>query len=593
MVTLSGLIVSRGITCGKAFLYKRGQIKINKRKLREDLECDREINRFKTAVSKSRKELEVIKNNFLKNGNKDLAHIFRSQLTMTEDEEFLSEVERKIVDDKVNAEWALEFIIKEYEKLFNQLEETDYNKERLNDLRDVGNRIMKNLLQNVPASLKNLPENSIIVATEIFPSDTAEMDRGNISGIITERGGVTSHVSIIAKSLNIPAVIGVSKATDIINNKESICIDALSFENGTIYVNPEDKIKKEIEKKKFHYNKYKKELDHIIKFDPITSDGNRIVVSANIGSIDDYNKVKEKGIKSIGLFRTEFLFLESEELPDEDEQFEIYKKVAEGMKPGMVVIRTLDVGGDKPLPSIKIPPEQNPFLGLRAIRVGLKYPEILKPQIAAILRASWYGNIKMMFPMVSDLNEIRRLKNLVSDVKKYLSNNGIPYNNDIKIGIMIEIPSAAIMADVLSKEIDFFSIGTNDLTQYLLAADRMNENVSEFYKPFHPSVFRMIKNVVNAVKNTDKWVGVCGELGGMINAIPILIGLGVTELSMDLSLIPSAINVIRNISLSECIKIAKNVLKMETDEEVKSYISNRMKNVKKNLFMFSKYENKL
>ncbi len=585
MKKLEGFIASVGISCGSAYLYKKVVFDYSKKENLSKKKRAIEIKRFRDAVDFSKKELAEIKKRYMDKGEKELAHIFRSQLTILEDEELLSNIEKRINNKGENAEYAVSRVIEDYKRLFEELEEGSYVRERKKDLEDVSSRIIKNLLNINLSSLKNLPDDCIIVAIELFPSDTAEMDISKVKGIITERGGVTSHVSIIAKSLGIPALVGVKGATSLIGNGDYVCIYSVGLDKGEVYINPDEKIKEKMKSKSVHFLRYRKDLEKVKNLEPVTKDGERIIVSANIGSVEDFHKLAKEGINSVGLFRTEFLFLNSKKLPDEETQFEIYKEIAERLKPGMVVIRTLDIGGDKNISALVLPEEENPFLGLRGIRVGFKYPEILEIQLRAIIRASVYGNVKVMFPMISDIVEIRRVKDLISRIKSDLERDGYRYNKNMEIGIMVEVPATALVSDMIVNEVDFFSIGTNDLVQYLLAADRLNENVREYYKQFHPAVFRIIKMIVNSAKNGGKWVGVCGELGGNVFAIPILIGLGVSELSVESTLMPNIIDIIRSITLAEAKMIADDILKMVTDEDIIEYMKNKLSFFGKDIYL--------
>jgi phosphotransferase system enzyme I (PtsI) len=569
MDTITGVSASPGISTGKAYIFEHLSLKFQSREINS---VDTEIMLFERAIHQSKEELIAIKEKLSSSIGEQYGHIFRSQQTMLEDDEFLGEIMSQITEQRICAENALKTVYMQYAELFEGLGEDDYNRERVVDLTDLYQRLLRNLLGKKESSLADIPENSILVATELFPSDTAFMNKHNVCGIITEKGGVTSHVAILAKSLSIPAAVGVKQAMESIHSDDWVYVDALDIEEAIVYVNPDPDTKSLLDKKIHRNEVSRKKRKQIKDLAPVTQDGQEIQLSANVGSPEDFSAALDFGARSIGLLRTEFLFFTRGALPDEDTQYRFYKDVASRLKPEMVVIRTLDIGGDKTLPSIHIPQEENPFLGVRGIRVCLRYPDLFRVQLRAILRAAAYGNIKMMFPMITDIWEIRKIHQFIREVEDELSQEGKNFQQGIETGIMVETPAAVVMSDVLSKEVAFFSIGTNDLTQYVFAADRTNEHVREYYKLFHPGIFRMVKLVADNAHRNGKWVGICGELGGVSLAIPVLIGLGVDELSMSGQLLPQAKDVIRNITVEESKNIAEHVLNMESSSDIKEYL---------------------
>ena len=576
MIELKGKSASKGICFGKSYIYTPQELTFEKKKINDH---EKEEKRLKEAFISARNELELIKNSFSADVGEDLGHIFRAQMTITEDEDFINEVLDKIIKDSMCAESALESVFYEYSEMFTSLGVDDYNRQRLLDLQDVYKRLLRNLLGVEEQSLSRIPENSIIIAEDLMPSDTALMNKDNVSGIITEKGGITSHVAILAKSLEIPAAVGVSSLLIHSKNNKEVFLDTRNFDEALFYIDVNDMKKKELLAELQKYQKKYKEIHSLGHLEPITSDGKKITISANIGSLDDLKNSEKYGIKSIGLLRTEFFFLETKELPSEEQQYEFYKSVAEKVNPGMVIIRTLDIGGDKQIGCMDLPKEDNPFLGVRGIRLCMKHLDIFKTQLRAILRAAIFGNIKIMLPMVSNVTELLFVKNLLLELSEELKNKSIPHKENIDLGIMVETPSAALISDILTEKGDFVSIGTNDLTQYLHCADRINSEVSEYYKVFSPAVFRTIDLTSRNVIANRKWAGVCGELAGIPIAIPVLIGLGIEELSMSAQLIPEAISIIRNLNYEDCKKVASEILRMKTEKEIKDFLFDKYKDI--------------
>ena len=569
MTHIKGKSASPGICRGKAFIYKQQDLSFESS---ETTAPDAEIKRLEDAFKQASSEISDIKDCLNGDLGEEYGHIFRAQMTMIEDEEFFSEITEIISDEKICAEASLKLIFDGYSEAFSSLGEDDYNRQRLADLTDVYTRILRVLLGLPDINLSGVPEDSIIIAEDLMPSDTALMNRDNVKGLISERGGVTSHVAILAKSLGIPAAVGASNAVSSAESGDEVLLDARKLDSASILIAPDKEHRDSFERDLDEYKKRAALIATMKDKEAVTLDGKKIDLSANIGSLEDLDKAVSFGAKSVGLLRTEFFFLGTTTLPDEEKQFQFYRKAAEQLSPGMLLVRTLDIGGDKEVKCFDLPKEDNPFLGLRGIRVSIKYRDIFKTQLRAVVRASAYGNIKIMFPMVADVTELLYAKDLIEEICGELKAEGKEYNPDMEIGTMIETPAAVFMADKLTEAGDFISIGTNDLTQYVLCADRINENVSEYYRMFSPAVFRAIKQAADAAHANGKWAGVCGELGGVPIAIPVLIGLGIDELSMTGQMLPEAVSIIRNLNFSDCKAAADKVLSMNTEEEIMVFL---------------------
>ena len=560
---MKGIGVSPGIVIGKVLLKEEKKIIIEKKDI---INYEDEIKRFKTAMENSKSEIQDIYNNVLKNIGEEEATIFEAHLMILEDPEMLEQIEKKIQDNKVNAEWALKEISEMFIAMFDAMD-NEYMKERAADIKDVTSRLMKKLLNIEEVNFGQLASEVIIVANDLTPSDTSQIDKKKVLGFITEIGGRTSHSAIMARTLEIPAIVAVKDITNKVKNGDLIVFDG---EEGLIYVNPEEKIVKLYEEKKLEYNKSQKELTLLIGKKSITTDGITVELAGNIGTPKDLESVISNDCEGIGLFRSEFLYMDRKSAPSEQEQYAAYKEVAERMKNKPVVIRTLDVGGDKELDYLNLPKEMNPFLGYRAIRVCLDKVDIFKTQLRAILRASAFGNIKIMFPMISSIEELRAAKAILQEVKDDLHKENIAFNENLEVGIMVEIPAAAIISDLFAKEVDFFSIGTNDLIQYTTAVDRMNEKISHLYNPFHPALLRLVKMVIDNAHKENKWVGMCGEVAGDPKLIPILIGMGLDEFSMSPISILKARGIIRNISQEKMRDLASKLLTYQQLRKLKN-----------------------
>ncbi|GAA0734185.1 phosphoenolpyruvate--protein phosphotransferase [Clostridium oceanicum] len=533
-----GIAASKGYAIGKVFIKEDLEIEVIEKTI-EDIDAEKK--RFESALKETRTQLEEIKAKALKEVGEEKAAVFDSHMMLLDDPEFTGAVSSNIENNKVNGEKALQDVIDMYSAIFASMED-EYMRERGADVKDVGKRIMINLLGKAGSMMDNLDENTVVVATDLTPSDTAQLDKTKVIAFLTNIGGRTSHSAIMARTLEIPAIVGMKDITTSVKNGDSIIVDGAE---GIAIINPDDATIKEYEKRKAKFQEELEELKKLISVETHTKDGRRVEVCGNIGKPQDVNQVLENGGEGIGLFRTEFLYMDRDVMPTEDEQFESYKYVTEKMGERPVVIRTLDIGGDKKLPYLPLPEEMNPFLGYRAIRLCLdKKEEIFKIQLRALLRASAFGNLKIMFPMISSLEEFLEAKEVLKECMDELRKEGKDFNENVDTGIMVEIPAAAVCADEIAKHVDFFSIGTNDLIQYTLAADRMNEKVSYLYNPMHPAVLRLIKMTIDAAHKEGKWCGMCGEMAGDEVAIPTLVEYGLDEHSMSASSILTAKKII-------------------------------------------------
>lgn len=573
---LKGIAASPGIEIGKAYVLKEQKVTINRENIADNM-VEKEIKRIEEAIAKSKDQLEKIKEKAERELGQDKAEIFGAHLMVLEDPVFLDEIKAKIRETRITAENAVSIVSQNYIEMFNNMED-EYLKERAADVKDVSDRIIKNILGVPIETLANISEKVIVIAKDLTPSDTAQMNKQKVLAFATDMGGRTSHTAIMARSLEIPAVVGLVDISGQAAAGDVIIVDG---NKGVVYINPDEKTLKEYEKLKQDYIKYRQELKQLKDLPGETRDrARRVELSANIGTPKDVKGAMENGAEGVGLYRTEFLYMDRENLPSEEEQFKAYKEVAESMAPRPIIIRTLDIGGDKKLPYLEMPDELNPFLGWRAIRMCLDRPHILKTQLRAILRASHYGNLKIMYPMVSRAEEIRKANAILEEARQELRAEGIPFDENLEVGIMVEIPSAAVIADILAKEVDFFSIGTNDLIQYTLAVDRMNEHISILYEPLHPAVLRLIKNVIDASHKAGKWTGMCGEMAGDVTAAPILLGMGLDEFSMSASSIPQVKKIIRSLSYDEAKQIAEKALSLERPEEIREMVEGVIQKLK-------------
>ncbi len=560
MSSLIGIAASSGIAIAKAYRLVEPDLSFSKKTIEDS---NIEIERFRAAIAKAKQELEQIRDRAHQELGADKAAIFEAHLLVLSDPELLNPIEENITTEKINAESALKETADMFITLFEQMD-NEYMKERAADIRDVTKRVLAHLLEVDLVNPSMISEEVIIVAEDLTPSDTAQLNRKFVKGFTTNIGGRTSHSAIMARSMEIPAVVGAKTVTEEINNGDLVIVDGLS---GEVHVNPSDDLVKQFEKKHSDYEVQKAEWAKLVNEKTQTADGHHVELAANIGTPNDLVGVKNNGGEGVGLYRTEFLYMGRDQLPTEEEQYNSYKAVLEGMGGKPVVVRTLDIGGDKELPYLSLPKEMNPFLGFRAIRLCLEEQGMFRTQLRALLRASTAGNLKIMFPMIATLDEFRQAKAVLEEEKQKLVNEGITVSNTIEVGIMVEIPSTAILADQFAKEVDFFSIGTNDLIQYTMAADRMNERVSYLYQPYSPSILRLVKMVIDAAHKEGKWTGMCGEMAGDETAIPVLLGLGLDEFSMSATSILKARSLISRLNKSDMENLAAEVLQMSTTSQ--------------------------
>lgn len=564
---MKGLGVSPGIGIGKAFIIESKTINIEKVYISD---TSSEVERLRSAINICKYEIDQLYLKTLHEIGEKEAMIFKSHEMMLEDESFILEIESKISNDNVNAEFALKETTTAYIELFENIKD-DYLRERADDLKDIMNRVLRALLGIHPTDFSKMEKNSVIIAKELTPSDTAQLDRNKVAAMITEFGGNNSHAAIMARIMGIPTVLGIKGILNEVKSNDLIICDG---KTGIIIINPDSDDKKYYKQKKEDEDLFKNELKKLVGLPTVTKDGCKIELSSNIGTPEDMSLVLENDSEGIGLFRSEFIFMNRETEPTEDEQVEQYKGILKQMGNKPVIIRTLDIGGDKEVPYLDMPKEDNPFLGYRAIRLCLGNECLFKTQLRAILRSSVCGNVKIMFPMISTLKELRDAKKILEEAKQELRNENIEFKEDIELGIMIEIPSAAIISDLLAKEVDFFSIGTNDLIQYTMAVDRMNSKLAHLYSQYHPAMLRLIKSIIRNGHDAGIWVGMCGEAAGDPILIPLLIGMGLDELSMNSSSILYARGVIRNLDKQELEQIAENALQLEAAIDVENYLSN-------------------
>jgi phosphotransferase system enzyme I (PtsI) len=564
MSDILGTAVSGGIEIAKAFVFSKMNLQAEISMISDP---EAEWNLFLNAVSEAEKDLKLIKAKAQNELGENHAKIFNAQLLILDDPDFTNPVKDMIYDQLVGSEYALSEVSAQLISLFENMSDS-YMRERAADVRDLSLRVLAKLNRNDIPELTEIHEAVILVAEELTPSDTMQLDRKFIRGFVTDTGGPTSHSAIIARSLGIPAVVGTKVATKKIEHGATVIIDGFA---GKLIIDPSKQTVEQYLVKKRDYEEKKDKWSKLVDEPTTTRDSHSVELAANIASVDDLQAVIENGAEGIGLFRTEFLYMGKEQLPTEDEQYEVYKTVLQGMNGKPVVVRTLDIGGDKELPTLGLPAEANPFLGVRAIRLCLQHEELFRTQLRALLRAGSHGNLKIMFPMISTVTEVVEAKALLREVKEELLAQGVPVTDPTEIGIMIEVPSAALIAEHLAEEVDFFSIGSNDLVQYTMAADRMNERISYLYQPFHPAVLQLIHIVIQAAHRKGKWVGMCGEMASDPNAIPILLGFGLDEFSMSASSILPTRSLIRQLSKEEAEKYNARVLKMSTSEEVLAF----------------------
>ena len=563
---INGIAASDGVAIAKAYLLVEPDLSFDNEKVTD---IDVEIAKFNHAIETSKVELTKIRNNAEENLGADKAAIFDAHLLVLDDPELIQPIEDKIKNEQVNAPTALSDVTGQFITIFESMD-NEYMKERAADIRDVSKRVLAHILGVELPNPSMIDESVVIIGNDLTPSDTAQLNKEFVQGFVTNIGGRTSHSAIMSRSLEIAAVVGTKSITKEVKQGDMIIVDGLT---GEVIIDPTEDEVIAYQNKRERFFEDKQALQQLRDEPSTTADGTHVELAANIGTPDDLKGVIENGAEGIGLYRTEFLYMGRDEMPTEDEQFEAYKKVLETMEDKRVVVRTLDIGGDKELPYLNLPEEMNPFLGYRAIRLCLDQPDIFRPQLRALLRASTYGKLNIMFPMVATIKEFRDAKALLLEEKENLTNEGIEVSDDIELGIMVEIPSTAALADVFAKEVDFFSIGTNDLIQYTMAADRMSERVSYLYQPYNPSILRLVKQVIKASHNEGKWTGMCGEMAGDETAIPLLLGLGLDEFSMSATSILKARRQIKGLSQNEMEELADRAINCATSEDVQDLVN--------------------
>ncbi|MCE5553395.1 phosphoenolpyruvate--protein phosphotransferase [Staphylococcus pseudintermedius] len=558
---IKGIAASDGVAIAKAYLLVEPDLSFSNEKTDQP---EAEVQKFNEALNNSKIELTKIRNHAEEQLGADKAAIFDAHLLVLDDPELIQPIEEKIKNESASAPQALTEVTQNFITIFESMD-NEYMKERAADIRDVAKRVLAHILGVELPNPSIIDESVIIVAHDLTPSDTAQLNKQYVQGFVTNSGGRTSHSAIMSRSLEIPAVVGTKSISESVQQGDMVIVDGLT---GDVIVNPSDDEIKAYQHKRESFFADREALKQLRDEPSKTLDGHEVELAANIGTPNDLEGVHNNGAEGIGLYRTEFLYMGRDNMPTEDEQFEAYKKVLESMEGKRVVVRTLDIGGDKELPYLNLPEEMNPFLGYRAIRLCLDQPEIFRPQLRALLRASAYGKLNIMFPMVATIQEFRDAKALLLEEKENLKQEGVEVSDDIELGIMVEIPATAALADVFAKEVDFFSIGTNDLIQYTMAADRMSERVSYLYQPYNPSILRLIKQVIDASHQEGKWTGMCGEMAGDETAIPLLIGLGLDEFSMSATSILKARRQIKDLSRTEMVQLADRALNCATVDEV-------------------------
>lgn len=568
---IMGIAASDGIAIGKAYLLTEPDLSFEKKTV-EDSEG--EINRLLKSFEIAATEIAAIRDKVAATVGEEEAQVFDAHAMVLADPELLESIKANIRDNKVNAEQALVEVATMFISMFEAMEDNPYMQERAADIRDVTDRVLSHLLGVKIPSPSTIQEEVVIVARDLTPSDTAQLNREFVKGFVTDIGGRTSHSAIMARSLEIPAIVGTKSVTSAVQDGDMLIVDGL---DGDVIIHPDEDTLAQYRSKAAAFQEQKAEWQKLKNAESRTRDGKHLEIAANIGTPKDLVGALDNGAEGVGLYRTEFLYMDSADFPTEEEQFEAYKEVLEGMNGKPVVVRTMDIGGDKELPYLQLPHEMNPFLGYRAIRICLAEPEMFRTQLRALLRASVYGTLRIMFPMIATLNEFRAAKKMLEEEKAKLQQEGVEVAEDIQVGIMIEIPAAAVLAHQFAKEVDFFSIGTNDLIQYTMAADRMNQQVSYLYQPYNPSILTLIKHVIDSAHAEGKWAGMCGEMAGDQTAVPLLVGLGLDEFSMSASSVLKTRSLVSRLDYQEMKQLAdKAINECTTVEEVVSLV-NEMK----------------
>lgn len=562
---IQGISGSRGVAVGNVYRYIQEEIVIPDYTVAED-KVEAEIGKFASAMAATLKQLDTIRQKALKDMGPEEAAIFEAHMQIAQDPSLSDGIKSLVESSHTNVVAATAQTIETFANIFLGMEDA-YMRERGADIKDIGDRLMRNMLGMNPRGLSHISGEVILVAQDLAPSDTASLDKNVVKGIVTAAGGPTSHAAIMARTLEIPAVMGVGDIESFVDGDKAVVLGT----DGIVEMNPSDADWDEYTNQAAAFQEELKRLRESANLEATTTDGHHVELFGNIGKAKDAKNALTMGAQGIGLYRTEFLYMENDELPAEDVQFEEYKKVAQDMKGKPVIIRTMDIGGDKELKCLDLPSEMNPFLGYRAIRISLNRPDIFKVQLRALLRASAFGDIHIMYPMIASVEEVKQANAMLDECKEELTAEGKEFNKDIKVGIMIEVPAAAVISPILAKYVDFFSIGTNDLCQYTLAVDRMNEAIGSLYQPLHPGVLRLIKHVIDASHEQGKFTGMCGELASDPVATMILLGLGLDEFSMTASSIPLIKNILRSVSKAECEEVANKALTMDTAEEITGY----------------------
>ena len=562
---IQGISGSRGVAVGNVYRYIQEEIVIPDYTVADD-KVEEEIGKFAAAMAATLKQLDTIRQKALDEMGPEEAAIFEAHMQIAQDPSLSDGIKSLVESSHTNVVAATAQTIETFANIFLGMEDA-YMRERGADIKDVGDRLMRNMLGMNPRGLSHISGEVILVAQDLAPSDTASLDKNVVKGIVTAAGGPTSHAAIMARTLEIPAVMGVGDIESFVDGDKAVVLGT----DGIVEINPSDADWDEYTNQAAAFQEELKRLRESANLEATTTDGHHVELFGNIGKAKDAKNALTMGAQGIGLYRTEFLYMENDELPAEDVQFEEYKKVAQDMKGKPVIIRTMDIGGDKELKCLDLPSEMNPFLGYRAIRISLNRPDIFKVQLRALLRASAFGDIHIMYPMIASVEEVKQANAMLDECKAELTAEGKEFNKDIKVGIMIEVPAAAVISPILAKYVDFFSIGTNDLCQYTLAVDRMNEAIGSLYQPLHPGVIRLIKHVIDASHEQGKFTGMCGELASDPVATMILLGLGLDEFSMTASSIPLIKNILRSVSKAECEEVANKALTMDTAEEITGY----------------------
>ena len=562
---IQGISGSRGVAVGNVYRYIQEEIVIPDYTVADD-QVEEEIGKFAAAMAATLKQLDTIRQKALDEMGPEEAAIFEAHMQIAQDPSLSDGIKSLVESGHTNVVAATAQTIETFANIFLGMEDP-YMRERGADIKDIGDRLMRNMLGMNPRGLSHISGEVILVAQDLAPSDTASLDKNVVKGIVTAAGGPTSHAAIMARTLEIPAVMGVGDIESFVDGDKAVVLGT----DGIVEINPSDADWDEYTNQAAAFQEELKRLRESANLEAKTTDGHHVELFGNIGKAKDAKNALTMGAQGIGLYRTEFLYMENDELPAEDVQFEEYKKVAQDMKGKPVIIRTMDIGGDKELKCLDLPSEMNPFLGYRAIRISLNRPDIFKVQLRALLRASAFGDIHIMYPMIASVEEVKQANAMLDECKAELTAEGKEFNKDIKVGIMIEVPAAAVISPILAKYVDFFSIGTNDLCQYTLAVDRMNEAIGSLYQPLHPGVLRLIKHVIDASHEQGKFTGMCGELASDPVATMILLGLGLDEFSMTASSIPLIKNILRSVSKAECEEVANKALTMDTAEEITGY----------------------